>query len=134
MLENIELDAVIDFIGFSDYWHGHGHCFEENNFIGCSRFSVPIDNTETVKEILEMMLDDINSYWFDIVNEELYRKHKDKIESISNEEIMKALRETIKFGVKDEDQFSDEEPIQTNDDFYDELPQVIGWLHIYEKL
>jgi len=128
----LEIEATIDFVGFADYWRGHGHAFADPSLICCIRFGVPITYSETVEEIIELILEDINSVMepFEVINEKLWRKYEHRIRNIPDSEYRKALEDLIDTTDLTE-RFIQDEFEAIPEDYEGELPMLIGWFHIY---
>jgi len=129
----IEVTATIDFVGYSDYWTGHGHVFEDKNLVACVLFSPSVDYSETIKELTDLILGDI-SFWNAYGLTEDYNQ---LIEHISDDEIRKAIRELFNGDDKTEvfmgpeyDEFK--QMTQEDKDELQDYPQVIGWIHFYK--
>jgi len=131
------IETTFDFDGYLDYYRGHGHAFPPKNLAACIRFAVPITYRETVGDIIEQILEDINSCMepFEVVNEKLFIKHEGLIRSITDEDLKASIRAELPEGTKDEDNFFDvegEDAISDNElDELMELPLLIGYIHIY---
>jgi hypothetical protein len=129
MVENkkVILEACFDFVGLSDYYSGHGHVFEED-LVACFRFGISTDYTETIGEVIERALEDINAYEPDILDEE----YREVVDNITAKDLEEALWAQIPGGyTKDEKFFPDEEPIKDKEE-YEELPMIIGYIHVYK--
>jgi len=129
----LEIEAEIDFVGFLDYWRGHGHAFADPSLICCVRFGIPVNYSETVEEIIEMILEDIDSVMdpYEIINEDLWRKYEDEIMDLKREDFEDALKALINTENLKQPFFEDVEVIgDENEDL--ELPYLLGWFHIYE--
>jgi hypothetical protein len=56
-----EIEIVIDDICFADYYNGHGHAFEPKSLKACTQFYVSVDYTETIQEIINGIMENINN-------------------------------------------------------------------------
>ena len=131
----LNIETEIDFNGFSDYWHGHGHAFEKSKLIQCIQWSMPINYTETIKEVIDGINESVNAYdWLNnVYDENLYNKHKKEIDALTSEDFEKSIRELIKPDTKDCNKFWDAHVEKFNpEDEFDESPVLIGWIHISE--
>ena len=128
-IPDIYVSVTIAFIGHSDYWSGHGHVFEDD-LIACARFGVYVDYTETVGEIVERITDEINAYEWDNVNDSPI--FDEICDNVTDSDIETAIKDTLIDNIDDKQRFFDCDPIPTENDEYGELPQLIGWLHVYE--
>jgi hypothetical protein len=140
----LSLDVVFDYDGYEDYYRGHGHAFIDKNVLACIRFSVPITYLETVEEIIQLILEDINSRIEPI--EFLNEAEKDielqqEIEELlTDERIEKAILSQIPEDVKPTDRFfilteEEEKEIQEyleEDQEYDSL-YLIGYIHVWKE-
>jgi len=128
--DKFELDATIDFIGYADYWSGHGHAFSDS--VACIRFGFPVDYTETVKEILQNILDNINGFMspFDILDETVDKEELH--EFVTDERIEESVRALFREGAQDTDNFFDNPELSKELDQEEdtESPQLIGWIHV----
>jgi len=141
------LDAVIDFIGYSDYWSGHGHAFEDENLKACIRFGIPIDYSEMVNEIIEMIMENINGYMcpFDWFTED--KQEMEEIEEfLTDEKLIESIKAIIKpealkindrmFYEDTEQEFKEvlaEEEKEYGSTDMMEYPMLIGWIHVYRN-
>jgi len=84
------IKATFDYVGYADYYSGHGHVFEED-LKACMRFGIMVNYTETVKEVIDRILEDLRSGdYLEILDEDL----EDGIrEMLTDQVIEKALRE-----------------------------------------
>jgi len=127
------IECVIDFIGYIDYYSGHGHAFAPKNLVACIRFGVPITYRETVQDILDGILDDINSTIEPI---EFLTDNKELQEEIRNFVTDNVLTEAFKNALKPNTKMSDNfflddiEIIDEEEEIY-EYPYLIGYYHIY---
>jgi len=127
------IEAEIDFIGYVDYWRGHGHAFADPSLICCLRFGIPVSYSETIEEIIDMILEDIDRYIdpYEVVNEDLWQKFEHEIEKLERKDFEDALKALIDVEDLKQPFFEDVEVIgDENEDL--ELPYLLGWFHIYE--
>jgi hypothetical protein len=126
------LETTIDYSGYSDYWSGHGHVFESEDLVACCEFSIPVNYSETVGEIIDRIAEDIDNWnWYNVNDAEDF---DEIMEQITDKDIEESIRAQIQEGVKDEERFFDEDIIENDeDDIFQELPMVIGWIHVYRK-
>jgi len=134
MNKRFSLEAVIDYVGYLDFYSGHGHVFTDPKVVACIRFSVPVTYRETVGDIIDMIIEDINSYidpieWLD---EDLTLKEKDQIaDLLTDDNIREAIKALIPKDVKDSDPFF-KETYELDDDLV-EYPLLIGYIHIWRE-
>jgi len=133
----LEISTTFDFDGCPDFYSGHGHAFAPKNLIACIRFGFPISYNETVGEIIQHVIEDINqTFSIEIVNEKLYKKYEDTIRNLEDKDFEESIRAELKNGVQDNDSFFDipnnvkEEPEM---DIFEPSPYLIGYIHIFEK-
>jgi hypothetical protein len=127
--KKLALDVTIDYIGYADYYSGHGHAFPSQNLVACIRFGFPVTYRETAEELEEAIFNDIVQTWdLDIVDEE----YSEEDIELSDAEIKEAVKEEVAkidfslyHSYADELQVDDEEPMQ-------EYPELIGYMHIYK--
>ena len=130
------ISVNFDYIGYSDCYHGHGRSRHDTEVLACIFFEVPICYRETVFDVIQMILDDINSRVDPIEflneaedNEELQREIA---EYLTDEIIESAVRNAIGPDVKDSEPFFDVDvdvDVEELDDI--ELPSLIGYIHVY---
>jgi len=135
--KNLSIDTTIDFNGFSDYWHGHGHAFDKTKLIMCLQWSMPINYKENIEDIVEGIIDSINGYdWSNyVIDSTLYQKHKKEIDELTDEDLKKSIKENFVSGFKDLDKFWDKDVESFLPECeFDEYPSLIGWIHITENL
>jgi len=130
---NLNLETTYDFDGYPDYYSGHGHAFAFRNLIVCIPFSIPINYKETVKEVIEAIIEDINSCAepFIVINEKLFKKYEEEIRNLTNDDLEKSLRNALIENVKDSDKFFDVDIEIEDDEFGMEYPLLIGYIHVY---
>lgn len=141
-----DIEATIDFFGYADYWSGHGHAVANKDLLACMRFDAMIDYSETVKELVDMIMDSINAYMsaIDYVGwpNHATQQEKEEIEEISDQDIRKAVRR--EFNTEDDNEkvfYEDtqrefqEYKEQEESEGYEimEYPMCIGWIHIYRS-
>jgi len=86
--------TTFDYEGLPDYYSGHGHAFSPQNLICCIRFGFPIDYSETVGEIIQRVIEDINqTFSIEIVNEKLYKKYEDTIRNLEDKDFEETIME-----------------------------------------
>jgi len=143
----LSLEVVFDYEGYADYYRGHGHAFIDKNVLACIRFGFPITYLETVQDIIDMVLEDINSRMdpIEFLNDaENNRELQEQIEEfLSDENIRKAIMETIPEDVKPTDRFfnitpEEEKEIQEILKEEEEIgfcdsPLLIGYIHVWRE-
>ena len=116
------------------YYEGHGHAFESKNILACIPFSTHGTGNETVREIAESVLEDINEQtWFFMNKAENDEKLQNEIINISDKDILAKLLSL--FGTPETDKpyeqyydlNLDETELAEADTYY------MGALHIYLK-
>jgi hypothetical protein len=141
------LEVVFDYEGYVDYYRGHGHAFIDKNVLACIRFGFPITYLETVEDIIQMVLEDINSRInpIEFLNEaENNRELQEQIEEfLTDENIKQAILETMPEDVKPTDKFfnitpEEEKEIQEQLEQEEHLgvsdsPMLIGYIHVWKE-
>ena len=126
----VNMELVIDYVGYSDYYRGHGHAFCPPDLIACVRFGFSVSYRETIREIKDMIEEEINKTW-SIEYLDTSPEAKELVESIAGEDIRQVIDETIK-GEDNEEYFKDiPEDLRVPEDYEGEYPMLIGYLHIY---
>lgn len=128
------LSVSIAYYGNSQMFTGHGHAFDRDT-VACIMFSPPINYQETVKELKELIREDIFLSEWRVVNgtEKLVQQLND---TFSEQAIRDAINKAFA-SAKDEDYcFSKEtrreHPIRkVHDD--SESDQLFGWIHILKR-
>ena len=137
MKRRYSLEAVIDYVGYADFYGGHGHTFVDPNVVACIRFGVSVTYKETVKDIIDMILEDINNCMCPIewLDDSLTIEDKDQIaDLLTDDNIREALRALIPKDVKDNDKFFiDSEDLELDDDDLYDYPMLIGYIHIWKE-
>ena len=134
------ITTTLDFEGYADYYSGHGHAFD-NETLACIQFSTPINYSETVKELIESIMDDINGLMepFYFLNDA--QNNKDLQTQIEEYCTDKRLKQSIReeFNVKRSTQkafdISKSELKEINEaieESYD-YPVLIGYIHITKR-
>jgi len=112
----MEIVCSIDDLCYGDYYSGHGHTFEPDNLMGCLEFSPYIDKDMTNQDIIDAILDNINSYaWPD---------EFDNIE-VSDQQLIAAIQAEISGDLE-------EKPFK-NMDLGPEV-QLFGYIHFYQEV
>jgi len=136
------LEVVFDFCGFSDYYRGHGHAFVDGRVVACVMFGPYVSYRETVRDIIDMILEDINSRAepIEFLNSaEADAELQEKIrEFLSDENIREAIKAELR--IKDESELDkpffdvDEDDLLDEDDPDDmaESPMLIGYIHVWK--
>jgi len=137
MKRKYSLEAVIDYIGYADYYSGHGHAFADPNIVACIRFGVPVTYRETVKDIIDLILEDINNCMCPIewLDDSLTIEDKDQIaDLLTDDNIREALKALMPREAKDNDKFFDKaKGLELDDsDLYD-YPKLIGYIHVWKE-
>jgi hypothetical protein len=139
---NLSLEVVFDFCGFPDYYRGHGHAFLDDRVVACVMFGPSVSYRETVGEIIDMILEDINSRAepIEFLNSaEADAELQEKIrEFLSDENIREAIKAEL--GIKDEKELDepffdvDEDDLPDDDDpdGMMEWPMLIGYIHVWK--
>jgi hypothetical protein len=137
----LEIEVIFDYEGYPDYYSGHDHAFEEG-LVACIPFGFPITYLETVQEIIERIIDDVRRYElirFPIVSD--VELQKEIMELLSDENIIKAIMETLPEGTKLSDKFFDITPeeeeeirkaMEEDDSPFYNGPVLIGYIHIWK--
>jgi len=134
MNKRFSLEAVIDYVGYADCYSGHGHAFVDPKVVACIRFSVPVTYKETVRDIIDLIIEDIDNQidpieWLD---ENLTIEEKDQIaDLLTDDNIREAIRALIPKDVKDSDPFF-EETYELDNDLV-EYPLLIGYIHVWRE-
>jgi hypothetical protein len=132
------LDVTIDYVGFPDYYSGHGHAFADKDLVACIRFGFPVTYRETAEQLEEDIYADIVQTWdVEILNEEYYDENLGKnIDSIEDEDIKKAIKEEVaNINFSFYHSFADElrSDQEDDEDQMQEYPELIGYMHIYKS-
>ncbi|RLG67345.1 MAG: hypothetical protein DRO11_10235 [Methanobacteriota archaeon] len=126
----VNLELVIDYVGFPDFYRGHGHAFSPPDLIACVRFGFSVSYQETVREIKDLIEEEINRTW-SIEYLDTSPEAKKMVEAITDEDIRRVINETIK-GEDNEEYFKDiPEDLRIPEDWEGDNPMLIGYLHIY---
>jgi len=138
-MEKFQLEVVFDFCGDSQFYHGHGHAFCSDKVVACIPFGIYVSGHETVKEIIEAIIEDINSRIDPITF--LNAAEKDETlqeqirEYLTDQIIEQALKEEIGLDVKPEEKFFDTEPEEETEE--DEIAldgdMLIGYIHVWHE-
>jgi predicted house-cleaning noncanonical NTP pyrophosphatase (MazG superfamily) len=140
-----DLEVVFDYEGYPDYYRGHGHAFVDENVVACIPFGFCITYLETVQDIIDMVLEDINGRMnpVEFLNEaEDDEELQEEIEEfLTDENIARAIMETLPDGVKPSDRFFDVSPeeeeeikkeLEEDDSPFCEGPMLIGYIHVWK--
>ena len=137
MERKYSLEAVIDYVGYADYYPGHGHAFADPNVVACIRFGISVTYRETVGDIIDMILEDINNCMcpIDWLDDSLTIEDKDQIaDLLTDDNIREALRALMPKDVKDNDKFFvDAEDLKLDDDDLYDYPMLIGYIHVWKE-
>jgi hypothetical protein len=114
-----------EYTGYSDYYEGHGHAFEDENLVACIRLSVPVNYRETEKDLAQSLIDDLNSGdVIDVIDEAAWEQIKDHIdlEDIIRKEVGQTSHRAF-------------DPWLANEleEDQDEYPTHIMIIHIYKE-
>ena len=120
--------AKHDFVGYSDFYNGHGHAFADKNLVACIRYSVGVDYNETVNELIDMIINDVNGYEWNIFDDIL----EDKIIKIKDSEIREALKEEYGNKIFAFPLYKKEFAKELEDS--EELPSCIGYIHVFKEV
>lgn len=111
------------------YYSGHGHAFEKETLLACYEFSEPATGNETIKEIAENIVSNLNEAYF--MNEaENNETLQETINNISDKTLTKAITSNwnARTNTKPYNQY-----YTPNDNSDDETNMYyIGVIHIYE--
>jgi len=133
-LVKFSLEVVIDYVGWADYYSGHGHAFVDEDVVACLRFGIPVTYRETVGDIIYAILDDLRDRKPEFLNaacddEDLQEQ---VMEFLTDENLEKAIRSIIPEGVSDDEPFFDvPEEFKISDEDLCELPYLIGYIHVW---
>ena len=122
------------YAGYLDYFSGHGHAFSPDNLIACLGVSIPITYKETVKDIIDMLKDELGNADYTPVNEELFKRYEDEIRNIEDEEFINAFKNILLPNVKETDKFFDieiEDENEDEDEYLYDSPYFLIYFHIY---
>ena len=137
MKRKYSLEAVIDYVGYADFYSGHGHSFVDPSVVACIRFGVSVTYRETVGDIIDMILEDINNCMCPVewLDDSLTIEDKDQIaDLLTDDNIREALKALIPRDVKDNDKFFiDCEDLELDDNDLYEYPQLIGYIHVWRE-
>lgn len=122
-----EVVCVIDYIGYPDFYQGHGHAFAPPDLVACIPFGVMVDYSETRDELLEMIMEDIDSRLdpYDFLKPEF----EDEVRDIPEWEIREAIRDELRGIEEPLYEHLGIEPLELEE--WEEYPMVIGYIHIY---
>jgi len=123
----MDIVAVLDEVTSPDTYTGHGHAFEEN-LVACIQFAVPVSLRESVGEIIEGAIEDINSGDFLVFFTDDEEKQERIRELLTDERIREALWANIPEGVKEDDPFFIEAYGPTENIYQ------YGYIHVYEEV
>jgi hypothetical protein len=127
--KKLAIDVTIDYLGFTDYYSGHGHAFADKDLVACIRFGFPVTYRETAEELADAIFEDIVTSWnLDIFSGE-------DIDNIESEDIKKAIEEEVaNIDFNYYHAFADElrSDQEDEDDPMQEYPMMIGYMHIYK--
>jgi len=136
-MARLSLEVVIDFVGWRDYYSGHGHAFVDKDVVACLMFGVPVTYQETVGDIIYAILDDLRGCEPEFLNkaEDNPELQEEIREFLTDENLEKAIRAIIPENVKDDEPFfdvSDEDKISDEEaEEMMELPMLIGYVHVW---
>jgi len=137
----LEIEVIFDYEGYPEYYSGHDHAFEEG-LVACIPFGFPITYLETVKDIIDMIIDDVRRYdliKFPIVKD--MELQKEISELLSDENIIKAVMKTLPEGTRPTDRFFDISPeeeeeikkeLEEDDSPFYNGPMLIGYIHVWK--
>lgn len=135
------LNLELDFIGYGDYWHGHGHALD-NDTLACIVAHVLVSPYYKEKngEILDSLISEVNSLEFDFHNDaENNEVIQAEINSfLTDELIRKEFKGLMQKGERMNMFFFNEAARHINDGEEidlenDESPQAIFILHIVKN-
>jgi len=127
----MEIEVEFDETTTSDTYRGHGHAHEPDTLVACIPFAVPVALTETVGEIINGILEDINSGDYLTFFTDNKDEQNQARKLLTDENIKKAIREKLPEGTTDKQPFyTTDEPIDPEivQDFYQ-----YGYIHVYKK-
>jgi hypothetical protein len=138
----LSLEVVFDFVGYVEYYSGHGHAFVDDRVVACLPFGVYVSYRETVGEIIDMILEDLNSRVEPILflNEaEKDQALQDKIrEFLTDERVAEAIKAELGSEVKESEPFFEEvedlgEEEEEEDSCLCDGPILIGYIHVWKE-
>jgi len=127
---NIVVYATFDYEGLPDFYRGHGHCFVDPTLIACLRFGVYVNYSESIQEIIDMIVEDLQGTEYEIINKDLFKKYEHILYSITDEDLAKCLLEQIPNEYKPTDSFWKEGVEVLNENTL-EYPMLIGYIHFF---
>ena len=119
---------VESYTGYSDGWSGHGHAFDPPNLVACVQISIPVSYRETIKEIKQLVGEQLKHAEPIPINQDLFNKYETKIREIPISEYIEAMEIT---DPDNEKFFTVDKDIVDNIDPNGETPQFIAIWHIY---
>jgi len=112
----IEIVLEVDNYDHDQFYSGHGHSFEPDNFIGCVSAIVPAIQGESVGGLAERIFQEANSQdWEFTVEYETSKAFK-----VTNDEVREAIREGIGESIDSDQPFGEEWMFYAYLHFYEE--------------
>ena len=140
-----DLEVIFEYEGYVDYYRGHSHAFIDENVVACVPFGFSVTYLETVGEIIDMVIEDIDRRVDPItfLNEaENNEKLQEEIrEFLTDENIEKAIWETLPERAKPHDRFFNVSPkeereirkeLEEDDSPFSDGPMLIGYIHVWK--
>ena len=128
--------VTFDYVGYADCYRGHGHSSRyDSDVLACIFFEIPISYRETVFDVIQSILDDINGriepIQFLNEAEENIELQREISEFLTDEVLERAIRNAIG-DYKDSEPFFEDNSEDT-EELADslELPSLIGYIHVY---
>ena len=84
-----EISAEIHYDN-TQYYNGHGHAFIDSSVVACVEFSTPAQGNETIEEIADGIISDLNEFYF-MSHAENNLELQKEIEAIPDSEIRNAI-------------------------------------------
>jgi hypothetical protein len=127
-------DISVDDICYPDYYSGHGHAFAHGSLIACQQFGFPVNYTETLKELVEGIMDDLDSLEPDFVKDFETSTEREEAEFLVRNFPEEKLRELCTKCLRKINNVSSEERVFNAEKITsDELPCIFGYVHYYRN-
>jgi len=137
------LEVVFDYVGYPDCYSGHGHSFTPEDVVACVRFGFPVNYKETIQDIIERVIEDIDRYIdpIEFLQELSPEEEEEVAEFLSDENIKQAILETLGYPDLNEPFFDDPlyqefaeeiEDLEEEDEMI-EYPMLIGYIHVWRE-
>jgi len=135
-MQKFYLSVTFDYIGYPDCYHGHGRSRHDTEVLACLFFEVPVCYRETVGDIVQMIIEDVNGKVdpIEFLNEaeQNLELQEEIAEFLTDERLEEAIRRAIGPDVKDSEPFFEDNSEDT-EELVDslELLSLIGYIHVY---